>query len=431
MFAPFQIIDHSASSGTAFFFDKNLLLTCHHCVEDSIKLFISAPNVSKKQYAAEVIAIIPQLDIALLRCNDFEHEHTILELGDSDEIKSLDQVVALGFPMDSDSLKYTKGIISGKQYEYLQTDASINPGNSGGPLLFQNKVIGINSHKITNAENMGFSVPINFFKKWYNYIQEKEKIDTLPVIIRLPSIDVFYSTMNESSIEFLNNKHKDKADSGILITQTINNVFQQGDLITKINNDSIDNFGSVKWGDATVSVGKYLINFIVGEKIFFEGIRDGTKFTTMIDVQNTKSLATNSVYTPFEEYQYIVIGGMVIMELTSNHIDLIFSETIKDIFRMALKIEERTKLGKTFFISRILNGSKIISLDNIDTGDIILNINKQELSSFDDVINAIKSPHEDHLILYLKSDSVFIYPYDELRKIDKELMETYKYEIVY
>jgi S1-C subfamily serine protease len=430
-FAPFQIVDHSESSGTAFFFDKNLLLTCHHCVENLIKLFISAPNVSKKQYSTDVIAIIPELDIAFLKCDEFDIEHTILELGDSDSVKPLDQVIALGFPMDSDSLKYTKGIISGKQYEFLQTDASINPGNSGGPLLFEDKVIGINSHKIANAENMGFSVPINFFKKWYSYILLEQTKGSNPVIIRLPSIDLFYSTMNETGIEYLNNKHKDQIQSGILVTQSINGMFQGGDLISKINGDLIDNFGSIKWGDATVSIGKYLINFIVGDNILFEGIREGKVFTTTLEIENKQSLASNSVYTPFEHHQYVVIGGMVIMELTSNHSDLVKTESMRDICKINLKLAEKTKLQKTFFISRILNGSKIISLDNVDNGDIILSINNKELSSFEDVVDAIKTPQDDHLILYLNTDSVFIYPYDELRKIDTELMETYDYKILY
>ena len=50
-------------------------------------------------------------------------------------------------------------------HDMIQTDASINPGNSGGPLLnSNNKVIGINTSKITTSEGIGFSTPINFFK---------------------------------------------------------------------------------------------------------------------------------------------------------------------------------------------------------------------------------------------------------------------------
>jgi S1-C subfamily serine protease len=47
----------------------------------------------------------------------------------------------------------------------VQTDAAINPGNSGGPLLdLRGRVIGINTAKIADADNIGFAVPIDWVR---------------------------------------------------------------------------------------------------------------------------------------------------------------------------------------------------------------------------------------------------------------------------
>ena len=72
---------------------------------------------------------------------------TPLPLGDSGEVRLSESVIAIGYPLGEElGLEPTvsRGIISAKRDDYLQTDASLNPGNSGGPLLDANgNVIGV------------------------------------------------------------------------------------------------------------------------------------------------------------------------------------------------------------------------------------------------------------------------------------------------
>lgn len=424
-YMPFQIMENPSSTGTAFFIDNEHLLTCFHCIEYKIKSYISDPNISKKQFLVEVVAVIPKLDLAVLRlCEPLEH--SILELGDSSVVKQLDQVIAIGYPLDSDSLKYTKGIISGKQNELIQTDATLNPGNSGGPLLFENKVIGINSSKFTNAENTGFSVPINFYKRWLPYIQSQKS----PVVIRLPSLNIVYSKLNEFAINYFNKRIKEPVNSGIIVTKTKNKLFEVADLIVKMNDTEVDNFGNIKLNENKILLTKYIKNFIINDIINITVVRGNQKTIIPFKLNNENPLGTDSVYFPFESYNYIVIGGIVVMELTRNHILTLKQSNIKDDLKLKLKEAIENRLEKTYFVSKVLAGSKVKALENVYSGSIITSINGVEIKNFNDIISSIKLKRE-HLIIYFESDSVFIYPYSELISIDQELKKVYNYNVTY
>ena len=73
-------------------------------------------------------------DIAVLR-SPTAPVLSFLELGESNEVKIGETVVALGYPYGMKTLKLTMGVISGRAGALLQTDAALNPGNSGGPML--------------------------------------------------------------------------------------------------------------------------------------------------------------------------------------------------------------------------------------------------------------------------------------------------------
>ena len=100
-----------------------------------------------------------------------------LKMGDSDKIAHGDWVVVMGNPFN---LEYSTsfGIVSHpKRFltkfgvksgtHYIQTDAPINPGNSVG-MDQHGRVIGINSLGMSNADGIGFAIPINPVRRIVN-----------------------------------------------------------------------------------------------------------------------------------------------------------------------------------------------------------------------------------------------------------------------
>jgi len=162
--------------GTGFVFDPSgLILTNDHVVANATRIEVVLGREDRRR--ATVVGTDAPTDIAVLRIEG--KGFVSLPLGDSDQMRVGDWVIAIGNPF---SLAHTvsAGIVSAKgrtksdvkgldpsgYYDYLQTDASINPGNSGGPLLdLAGRVIGINTAIKPEANSIGFAIPINMVRE--------------------------------------------------------------------------------------------------------------------------------------------------------------------------------------------------------------------------------------------------------------------------
>lgn len=149
------------------------ILTNAHVVDKASKIYIA---LSDKQFEleAELIGKDNRIDLAILKIIE-PGEYPFLPPGHSDDLMLGETIIAIGNPLGLGH-SITTGIISslkrriqiGQQYSsvFIQTDALINPGNSGGPLININgELIGINTAIASQAQGIGFSVPINTAKR--------------------------------------------------------------------------------------------------------------------------------------------------------------------------------------------------------------------------------------------------------------------------
>lgn len=130
----------------------------------------------------DVINIVrdPLNDLAIVEVEGIS-DYDAIPLGDSDQLKVGQFVIAIGTALGEFRHTVTtgvvsglgRGIVAGSSFEgyverldnVIQTDAAINPGNSGGPLLNSSgEVIGVNVAVAAGAENVGFALPINLVR---------------------------------------------------------------------------------------------------------------------------------------------------------------------------------------------------------------------------------------------------------------------------
>ena len=170
-------IDTPTGSESGFVIDDDgFIITNAHVVEEHST--VTAKFVDGAEYIGTVVGKDEEIDLACIRISDADHL-TPLPLGDSDAALVGEDVLAMGYPLADilgGSLTVTRGIISGKQWDEIRTDAAINPGNSGGPLVDPNGfVIGVNTSVIENVggrniTGIGFAIPSNVVKERFAFL---------------------------------------------------------------------------------------------------------------------------------------------------------------------------------------------------------------------------------------------------------------------
>lgn len=226
----------ASSLGSGFVIDQEgHIVTNYHVVQNAQRVEVDFTS-GYKAYGT-VIGTDLDSDIAVIKVNAPAEELHPLTLGDSDQLKVGQTVIAIGNPFGL-SGTMTVGIVSalGRTLEseraapggaffsagdIIQTDAAINPGNSGGPLFnLRGEVIGVNrairtTNFTTTGEplnsGIGFAISINIVRR------------VVPVIIKTGHYDYPYlgisalPELNLAAIEALGLK----SFTGAYITEVV------------------------------------------------------------------------------------------------------------------------------------------------------------------------------------------------------------------
>ena len=146
---------------------------------------------------ATLVGVDEETDLAVLRVD--RQGLPFVEMGDSDDLRAGDVVLAFGSPLGFEQ-SVTLGIVSSPARQlapespmiYVQTDAPINPGSSGGALVdVRGRLVGINTLIATQSggsEGLGFAAPANIVRAVYESIRASGRVSRGDVGARTQTI---------------------------------------------------------------------------------------------------------------------------------------------------------------------------------------------------------------------------------------------------
>ena len=269
----------SAAAGSGFVITQDgYILTNYHVIEDANSIQVAF--VDGTTYDAELVGGEEENDIAVLKINATGLTPVII--GDSDNVRVGEQVVAIGNPLGELTYSMTQGIISardrsitmenGEVMNMLQTDTAINSGNSGGPLFdMYGQVIGITSAKLSGSssssatiEGLGFAIPINDVKDMVADIMENGYVTGKPYL------GITVSTVPQTVAERYGISQGALVESVDPASCAAAAGLQEGDIITALN------------GTTVVSSAELIEqkkNYQAGDTVTMEVERDGASLT--------------------------------------------------------------------------------------------------------------------------------------------------------
>ncbi len=438
---PYATPNQFTTYGTGFFINEDgEIVTNEHVVRHAKQIWIQIPSLGKRIIDAVVVGESPERDLALLRLTDEGRQIIIeelgdikyLKMGDSDFVRRADEVMALGYPMGQQAIKSTTGVISGREGGMIQISAAINPGNSGGPLMsIDGLVIGINSSKITGSQvdNIGYMIPINDLRFALDDLRETK-------LVRKPFLGVLFSNGTEALTEYLGNP----VPGGLYVADVVKNstLYKAGvetsDMIYEINGQRIDVYGemSVPWSEDRVSFVDYVSRLSIGDDIRLVVYRKGKRKDMTIKFTQAELPAIRPVFPWLEQVDYEVFAGMVVMQLSGNHVRALVQQAPGLMFYTDMK----NQVDPVLVVTHVFPTSQLYRSRTLIAGATINDVNGVAVHTLDELRAAFKASDGKSFTIRATdrftqaSDNIFVVlPYRKVLEEEPVLSQLYKYPL--
>lgn len=336
------------------------IITNNHVVENANEVSVSLND--NREFTAEVVGTDSQSDLALLKIEGEGFPY--LTFGNSDALQVGEWVLAVGNPFNLTST-VTAGIVSAKNrgnvmggglQSFIQVDAAVNPGNSGGALVnTRGELVGINTAIYSQTGNFAgyaFAIPISIAGKVAADIKEYGAVQRAYLGVQVPNIENIRRDNPERAREL-------SLIRGVVVEEFSDRSaakaagLQKGDIITAIDNVTINNFAELQ-----VQLNRYR----PGDKVSVTVDRNGDKRNFNVELKNDEgnteiSTAANpmtklgATFSPISDERKANLGISSGIEVASVDTDGLF---------------RKEGINKGFIIMRI-NNAPVNSESDINT----------------------------------------------------------------
>ncbi|MCW5590309.1 MAG: Do family serine endopeptidase [Legionellales bacterium] len=241
---------HFISIGSGVIVDapNGYILTNAHVIYQADNITVTLND--GRRYKGKILGYDVGFDIAVVQID--ATKLTAIPLGNSNNLQVGDFVATIGSPFNLKQT-VTSGIVSALHRsihiegneDFIQTDAAINVGSSGGALVNMNgQLVGLNTAILApdgGNIGIGFAIPINLAQQVMNSLLKHGKIKRalLGVLVQnlTPDLaDSFGSPNAKGALISQVNKNTPADQAGL----------QAGDIITKVNDQPVDNSNEVR-----------------------------------------------------------------------------------------------------------------------------------------------------------------------------------------
>jgi len=369
-------MERSLGSGVVISAD-GYIVTNNHVVQDAESIRVAFND--REVFEAEIIGTDPETDVALIKI-DADGDLPFLQFGDSDAVRVGEQVMAVGNPFGVGQT-VTMGIVSAKgrsiglmDYEdHIQTDAAINPGNSGGAMVnMRGEVVGINSAILSRSggsQGIGFAIPANMVQRILESLRSDGEVQRAWLGVQVREV-------NQGIADYYG---LDKP-RGVLVASVDDGTpaneggVREGDIILSIDRERVDTVSELR---NTVSLME------VGSTVELDILRDGD------DVR--KKVTLGELPTP----DGVVRGRPGTGPEADDGIEGVTVRALNDRLRGHMELDGDlegllvTEVGTRSLAAR----------EGLRQGDIILSIDRREVSSLDDYREAMEEAGDNGVML--------------------------------